>query len=360
MNLKQAIKGGGIALILAIMSLFPTYKNITNGAGLAQYENHKLFMARNSHDFDPWQYRILCPLLIEQLFPLIDGAVLDKISKKFQTIPVTEKATTFKELQKDPLLFKYTVVFVVFRFLEHLLIYCLLWYYLGLFTKNKVLISLFILMTSWAIGNAVMNSDLSLNTYMDIVLYLLAACVIVAKKNIYWIIPLSILGALNRETAAFIPFMLFFAHTDIKKKIVPQKNIWLVTSLSVALFFSILLSIRLYYGYRPETHTTWNSLRLNLFSSNSFYTYFEIFGAVGFLPFICLYYWRKNSHTLQTFFWLIVPIWFGVHLVGTLAREARCFLMPMIVVFMPMIVELIEEKYISNFKFQMPILRNTK
>jgi hypothetical protein len=344
MTINKIIKTIGLALIMAIMALYPIYKNISNGAGLAQYSNHKLWLEGNSNTFDPWQYRILCPLLVEQLYYLMDGSLLNNAYNKFKLLPFAEKAFELRSLQSDPLLFKYTIVFVLFRFVEHLLIYFLLWKYLGLFTKNKILISLFILMASWAIANAVMNSDLSLNTYLDVVFYLLAAYVIVAKKNINWIIPLSIVSALNRESAAFIPLMLFFNHCDFKNKTIPPKKIWLVTTVSFALFFGILTLIRLHYGYRPESRP-WNFFKYNLYGSSSFYTYLEMFGATGFLPAICLYYWRKNSPFLQMSFWLIVPIWLFIHFYATFAREARCFLVPIFMIFMPMIVELIEQKY---------------
>jgi hypothetical protein len=347
MNVKKIMKWIGIILALTMMSIYPTFENISNGGGMSQYNNHKLFMEGHSQFFDPWQYRILCPLLVEQLYYFMDLPVLEKIHNRMKQLSFAERAEDLQALQKDFLLFKYTILFVLFRFVEHLLIYFLLWKYLGLFTKNKVLISIFILLTTWAIGNVVMNSDLSLNTYMDVILYLLAAYVIMGKKNSAWIIPLSILGAMNRETAAFIPLMLFFAHCDIKNRVFPPRNIWIQTIVSGVLFLSILIAIRLYYGYHPETHP-WNLLKYNLYSATSFYTYFEIFGAVGFLPLICLYYWRKNSPILQTFFWLIVPIWVAIHLVGTFAREARCFLMLTIVIFMPMIVEIIEQKYKEN------------
>ena len=67
-----------------------------------------------------------------------------------------------------------------------------------------------------------------------------------------------------------------------------------------------------------------------------------MFGAIGFFPAICAYYYRLNSRILRTFFVLIVPVWFAIHLVGTFAKEARCFLMPMCVIFFPMIIEIIE------------------
>lgn len=344
MNLKKTLKWLGIIFSLTIMSLYPIFENISDGGGMSQYTNHKAFMEGHSAFFDPWQYRILCPLIVEQLFPLVDGAMLDKIYHKYKTITFAERAFDLRALQDDMWLFKYTTVFVLFRFLEHLLIYFLLYKYLGLFTKNRVLRSVFLLIASWSIANAVMNSDFSMNTYMDIIIYLMAAYIVVAKQNINWLIPLSILGAMNRETAAFIPLLPFFVHLDIKNRVFPPKNIWIHTVISGLLFFSILVSIRLYYGYRPETHP-WNLLKYNLYGATSFYTYFEMFSAIGFFPLICLYYWRKNSRVLQTFFWLIVPLWFGIHIVGTYAREARCFLVPMMVIFMPMIVEIIEQKF---------------
>lgn len=346
MKFKQIIKHICIAFVLFIMALYPTYKNITQGSGLYQYENHKLFMENNSHSFDPWQYRILCPLLVEKMFYILDATVLNTLYNTFKNKSIHTNTPQLQALQQDSLFFKYTIVFIVCRFLEDLCIYLLLWHYLFLFTKNKLLISIFILLAVWAMGNAVMNSDLSLNTYMDIIFYLTAAYIIVSKKNIYWILPLSILGAMNRETAAFIPLMLFFAHCDIKNKTLPPKKIWFITSVSVFLFFFILIIIRIHFGYRPDTHP-WHLLVYNLFTPTNFHTYFEMFGALGVFPFMCFYYFRKNSYLLQMFFFLIVPIWFSVHLIGTYAREARCFLMPLFVIFMPMIIEIIEEKYKS-------------
>jgi hypothetical protein len=59
MTINKIIKTIGLASIIAIMALYPTYKNISNGAGLAQYDNHKLWLEGNSNTYDPWQNYII-------------------------------------------------------------------------------------------------------------------------------------------------------------------------------------------------------------------------------------------------------------------------------------------------------------
>jgi hypothetical protein len=50
------------------------------------------------------------------------------------------------------------------------------------------------------------GSDFQFNTFFDIMFYLLAGLVVFAGRY-KWIVPITILGALNRETSALIPVL---------------------------------------------------------------------------------------------------------------------------------------------------------
>ena len=53
---------------------------------------------------------------------------------------------------------------------------------------------------AWAIVHSFFNSDLSFNTFSDILFYLIAGLLILARRDM-WILPLSVLAILNRETS---------------------------------------------------------------------------------------------------------------------------------------------------------------
>ncbi len=55
--------------------------------------------------------------------------------------------------------------------------------YLSTFVRNETLIWLALILLTLFMGNSVVDSDLTFNTYMDITVYLLAALVIVKKSQ---------------------------------------------------------------------------------------------------------------------------------------------------------------------------------
>jgi hypothetical protein len=213
--------------------------------------------------------------------------------------------------------------------------------------------------TSLALGNSVNDSDFTLHTYLDDILYLLAALVILYKKNPWYIVPITVVGAFNRETALLIPFLFAVSSIDwagwqqnkfsIKKLPFPPTSVILITALSLAFFITIFIGIRWYYGYQPQTQ--WKvpaglpMLKLNLVSLLAVKSYFEMVGTFAVLPFICLYKLRSASKILQTWFIAIVPIWFLVHFVSVVAYQSRLFLVPTFIIFIPMMLEIIEKEY---------------
>jgi hypothetical protein len=76
-------------------------------------------------------------------------------------------------------------------------------------------------------------------------------------------------------------------------------------------------------------------LQLNLFSAQSRFSYMEVLGTVGILPFLALVGWRKLPSELRFLLILVPPIWFGVHYWKVVAWESRLFLVPVVSIFLP-------------------------
>lgn len=356
-------------IALSVLSLYPIYRNYYYGRAIEQYERHVQFMAVNTQFHNPWQYRIFTPLTVEGLKYLYDNTI-DKIfpAEKFivNKIPENSKPKeSMKELisqLKNPDFIKYNIVYAAYRFVLNVLIYLLTFTLLAHFVSSRWLIYFGLIFLSLSLGNAVNDSDLTLHTYLDTVLYLFAALIILSKRNDWYIVPLVIIGATNRETCLLIPFLYLVSSVDwhgwASQKFSPRKfpfpksKTIAVTAVSAVFFVAIFLAIRWYYGYQPQTE--WKvpaglpMLKLNLLSALGIKSYFEMIGLFSIIPIICLLKLRRASIVLQVWFIGIVPIWFLVHWVSVVAYQARLFLVPTVIVFIPMLLEFVEKDVLKK------------
>ena len=119
-------------LLIAIswMSAYPIYMNYYRGYAMEQFTRFEDFKAGKSMFFNPWQYRILSPLMIEGIYKVADATVFNFFD--FSKIAIrpddnsgekNEQTKKLMELTKDPIVIKYTIVLVGFSFLEHIRIF---------------------------------------------------------------------------------------------------------------------------------------------------------------------------------------------------------------------------------------------
>ncbi|MEJ7627741.1 MAG: hypothetical protein WKF35_12825 [Ferruginibacter sp.] len=353
-----------ICFCFAILSIYPVYRNFYYSNGIKTYERHINILEKKSEFYNPWQYRILSPMIVEGMLFIYNNTIdrIYPIEKKLNFTINSNTGTNaetdqFVKLLHTPGAMKYMIIFIFFRFIEHLFIFYLAWKLWAGFVKSKWLIFLGINFLGLALGNGVTAADLSFNTYLDIILYLLTANIIVFNLNSRWLIPITILAAFNRETGIMIPALYFISKTDltnfsfinlnIKKIVFPGSGTWYFTLILYLLFFIIFIGLRSFYGYQPQQ--VWKAkaglpmLKLNLMSVTGLKAYMELIGTFGVLPLIIFYKFKSLPHLLKKWFLFLVPVWFAVHFISVVAYQTRLFMVPLIIIMLPMILWLIEK-----------------
>ncbi len=368
-QLLQKNRGKKIVFIffcISLLSLYPIYKNFYNGRAITTYERHVALIQGKSEYYNPWQYRMLCPFIIESMKWVYDHT-LDKVlpiekilqNRVNENSQTTPEAKEFIHMFSNPEVVKYMIVFIFFRYCLNFLVFTLafcLWRY---FVANNWLVFFGLIFISLSMGNGVIASDLTFNTYLDINFYLISACIIVYKKSPSWLLLIIFLAALNRETSMMIPFLFFISYIDFSafsKKAIrlslikwPAKRIWWLVSIGYLIFFTVFFSLRLYYGYRVpqiwKVPSGINMIKLNLFSGIAIKSYFEMLGVFSVIPFIILYKFKSYPLLLRVWFIGIVPAWLAVHIYSVVIYQTRLFLVPTVLVMMPMLLWLIENYY---------------
>lgn len=257
---------------------------------------------------NPWQYRILADWMLEP--------VLKWFAVRGLPDP---KASPF----------------ILFRFLQCMLIFMAAGAYyrklgLPLFAN---LLGLSVL--AWGMSHSLYNSDFSFNIFFDIAFYLIAALLIM-HRAFGWIPLLMIPAAFNRETSALIPFLLVaFAYFDEQKK--DWKPALLFAALSLAIFGVIFTGLRMYYGEQPflTADGYYPGIGLLVLNLSRAVTWEQILITFGLIPFLAIFSYHAWPRALRLFFWVIVPVWFGVHFFSALVAESRILLVPLALVFIP-------------------------
>lgn len=270
-------------------------------------ETHNLVMGGQAGE--PRQYRILPEILVEATRSILDlGSVQDSL----------------------------IVALVTWRFLSNvaMLSAALLFYrVLGLTTFSRVFAIGVIGLT---LTDAINGSNLAINTYLDVSFYLLAGCAILSRSP-KWLLPITALAALNRETSGLIPFMLL-AHYYVEPKAYSSRRQAVTLFLwCIFLFAGIFIGQRLLspsqgvlipYGVQFG----FDLLSFNLSKSA---TWIQLFATFGILPFMAMFAYRRLPAFLRALMVLIVPFWYILHFFVGVIAESRLLLVPYALIFVP-------------------------
>jgi len=310
-------------ILILIMSAYILFEQSTNADTISfetQIERHHRMLAGNSEYFNPWQYRVFSTWILE----LVIRAYHFILPNGIEIAP-----------------------YLFLRFLQHIAIFYLcIFYFQSLGIKNPIQIMSGLLILCFTMGNTTFHSDLSFNTYFDVIFYLTSAILILRGKQI-WILPLMLLASLNRETCALIPLMTL-APFSLKKTSTAK---FAIVFAGYGIFATVFFLTRYYYGFQPAVSvhgiiTPWEFLNYNF---SFFRLYPLLFGTFGIMPLIVVLNLKTLPPILRTWFWLIVPVWFAVHLLKSIAVETRLFLVPHVLIFLPAFLLIIENWYLHHF-----------
>ncbi len=161
-----------------------------------------------------------------------------------------------------------------------------------------------------------------------------------------------------------IPALYFISQTDFTKFSVKQFSLksigfppaktWLLVTGLYILFFSIFIWLRMHYGYRPQQ--VWKvpaglqMLKLNLASAIGFKAYMELLATYAVLPLMILYKFKVFPPLLKKWFIFMVPAWFAIHFISVVAYQTRLFMVPFVIIMIPMIIWLIENEIVALYK----------
>jgi len=315
----------GCAALLSFITVFNQVKTL----GLSWQEEHytaRLEAVVNGMADSPWQYRVL------------SDALTLGVCRFFAWIGAPRSvglAMVFVRLAQNTAIFILAVA-----------------YYrrLGIPVYTALL---GIMALAWGMTHSNFNSDLAVNTYTDVLLYLCAGIAITGRRPA-WILPITVLGALNRETSGLIPIMLLAASVEhaggLPARNTPdvlaipgtglfiQRGILAVGLLSLAAYTAVFLGLRIYFGvrhwipYSAGVHQGWELLAFNLRYDR---TWGHLAGTLGIMPILALAarpWWRRP---LGAFAWAIVPAWLVIHLCLSALAESRVLLVPQVLVFIP-------------------------
>ncbi len=300
-----------IILIALLLGMFTTSEYV-KGIGIEYLEHgnqiNRHLAVLEGHAGNPWQYRVLAPYLISVVLEI------------------------FKNLHIPHYI---AASFIFFRVVLDTLILLLSYAYyrkLGL-SLPHALIGMAIL--AWGMSYSHYDSDLQYSTFFDIIFYLLAGLCIL-KGRFIWIIPITLLAALNRETSVFIPLLpllvaIFVLPKGSLRKAIP------VFATAFAIYIVIFSALRIVYGQQHLLTPYGHQPGLDLLQYNLFriMTWRQLIATLSVIPLIALIGYKKWPLQLRVFFWAIVPIWFVVHLFGAVMAETRLFLVPQALVFIP-------------------------
>jgi hypothetical protein len=330
------MKGNAISpwlwlVLILLLSTYVVYEHVTSPLAVdmtRQIERHERMIAGQSEFFNPWQYRILSAYTLEGVIQVYNAL----LPGKPDIIPYA--GLHFAQV---------ALIFIL----------CLI-YFRRLGVANPFLIGLGLVVTCYCMSTSVFQSDLSFNTYFDIAFYLAAALLII-RGNIVWIIPLTLLAALNRETSGFIPLMVL-APFPMRLADIDRRKV-IVAAASLAVFTAVFFAVRLYYGFQPGVgiHGMTSPKDFFIFNITFLRMYPLLLGTLSIIPIVVVLHLARLPILLRHWFWLIIPLWFLIHFVKGTAMETRLFLVPQVLIFIPAFLLLIDGWYKENLNPSTPL-----
>ncbi len=228
------------------------------------------------------------------------------------------------------------VGFVTFRVLQNVVIFGAFWVLLRRFGFGRRVAALGMVLLAVAMTQALYDSGVVANTYTDVAVYLVAA-ILILDGRYGWIVPLAVVGALNRETSGLIPVMLLaVAVVHGLRTPTGRRALWCGIA-ALAAYAITTASVRLVIGPAPlfKPFGLSPGLAYAEYNLRSSLTWENLARTLNIVPFIALARIKRWPRELKAFALAIVPAWIVIHLFASILAESRLVLVPYAVVFVP-------------------------
>ena len=244
---------------------------------------------------------------------------------------------------------KYVTVSFIFRLVQNFLIFLAAYgFFRSLrFSRARSILGLGLL--AYGMCFAFYAADVSYYTYTEL-LFFLVAMILINRGHDWWILPLTILGALNREESIFIPVMLLLVRWSEEKGQLTWRNFYKARYVQIFLA-SIVAFFLVYFGLRyvlgPATYVNsrygaiYPGLSLviqNMLNRETWIGLLQMYN-LTLLALLLIKKWPKSLLVLLV--GMVIP-WFGAQFVFASTDETRLFLVPLALVFIPAVISLLD------------------
>jgi len=269
--------------------------------GDSQLERHDAVV--NGTADDPWQYRILSEQLLR---PLV--AVLDVLR-----VPDHE-----------------SWAFVLFRWVQSVAA-CLLahrWFVRLGHSYGAAMVG--IGLVGFVFSTATFDSDLSFNTYMEVIFYLLAVLIVIEHRRLGWLVVLVPVAVINRETALLIPVVAVM---------IGGRRIWRAAFIALVLGLLAYATVRWHYGPRPLITAYGNRPGLEILQYNvRLRTILQLVVTCGLLVVLAGVGWHWAGRLERRLLMLFGSLWFVIHAAVAILAETRLLLVPIVLSLVPVAI----------------------
>src|SRR5207248_486460 len=190
-------------------------------------------------------------------------------------------------------------------------------------------------------------SSFSLDRFNDTIFFLVAALMVRRGREL-WIPPLMMLAVANRETSVFIPMLIvaryglhLFTDARLRRPLVAALGAWAVAAL-------VYFGIHTYYGLRPRVEDSYWGTAMVLRSLRMPGQIAFFFAAINLLPGVALISLRDVDPFLRRLFWLVVPLWFVVHIWAARLGEGIMYLAPTTLIIVPLVLQALERRLVLS------------
>jgi hypothetical protein len=320
-----------LVLGLTAVTVFVQYRALGHVIPHTDSVGYEEFYELGSHratlhgtNVDPWVYRILSEWAAEPFLKLA-------------------RALAFEHWP--------AVGFVAFRALQNVVIFSVFWLVLRRFGFGRRVAALGMGLLAFAMTQALHDSGLAFNTYTDLAVYLIAAALILDRRY-EWVVPLMVVGALNRETSGLIPVMLIAVAVTHDLRTDLGRRALRAGIAALAVYAVVTVALRLIIGSAP----LFKPMGLSPggayaeFNLRSGLTWEYLARTLTIVPFVALAGVRRWSRELKAFALAIVPAWLVIHLFASILAESRLLLVPYAVVFVPGALFLIADQRVAEVR----------